>query len=828
MSEQFGTWTASEMSVATMAEGREALSALRAWMDSQDTHYRNEAQTRLDIINRLVCECFGWSNSADRKVRVEVLENGERTDYELGQPRVAIWEAKREGASFNLPPGIGRKAIHDLPSIIQRGETVREAFSQAQGYCNSRGVELAVITNGHQLVCFLASRGDGISPAEGNCFVVESLEQLDSRFATAWDLFSPDGIAEKRYVRILKHGGQPTIPAKLSSYLREYPKHRYLSDLQANLRTLSELLLQDIGETEVEEERFYERCYCLSGALSQHALMNRNLLEARYAALGEASQLNTVIESANPKGLHGEPITPDVLQEALSKRPVILIGDVGVGKTSFLKHLIYRGAKKVFDSALYVYVNLGVKGTLNTDIKQVVLREVERQLLERYQIDIREATFLKGTYAADIERFRRGAFGDVFTSNPEAATLAQAQMLHGFASNQPEHVRRSIEHLSKGRHHQVIFILDNADQRKDEVQQEAFLIAQELAKDWSCHVFISLRPDTFYRSRTAGVLAAYPHRVFTVSPPRIDEFLEKRLTYALDMAEGRMPVERLFGLKLNIGSIAAVIRALLQSLERNDDLQELLANITGGNVRELLQFITTFFGSPNVNAEKIVEIAIRERSYRIPLHEFSKAALLGDYSHYHAESSLAMNVFDVRSPDPREHFLVLLILAFLDFEGDHRDLSGFSRQEVVLTEMMGQGFTATQIEDAIRRCIEKRLVETPHREIVTVAPGQDRREKYRMTARGAYHCRRWVPTFAYIDAMSFDTPILDEGIRERALEALESFSIRDRFERASAFRKYLKTQWLGGGIQVKYFDFNSLMQRGEQTFSAVARVARSP
>jgi hypothetical protein len=31
-------------------------------------------------------------------------------------------------------------------------------------------------------------------------------------------------------------------------------------------------------------------------------------------------------------------------------------------------------------------------------------------------------------------------------------------------------------------------------------------------------------------------------------------------------------------------------------------LQELLANVTGGNVRELLQFITSFIGSPNVDA----------------------------------------------------------------------------------------------------------------------------------------------------------------------------------------------------------------------------------
>jgi hypothetical protein len=45
-------------------------------------------------------------------------------------------------------------------------------------------------------------------------------------------------------------------------------------------------------------------------------------------------------------------------------------------------------------------------------------------------------------------------------------------------------------------------------------------------------------------------------------------------------------------------------------------------------------------------------------NYLIPVHEFSKSALLGDYSHYNPESSIAMNIFDVIYPDPREHFLI--------------------------------------------------------------------------------------------------------------------------------------------------------------------------
>jgi hypothetical protein len=810
-----------------MAEGRDALTAVRAYVTEAGAGFRNEAQTRLDIIDRLIRECFGWTANAAHRVRVEVHERGEFTDYEVGDPRAVIWEAKRESIGFELPPGTIRKPFQDLTSVRQRAESVDAAIRQVQGYCASRGVELAVVTNGHQLICFLATRNDGIAPIEGTCFAVESLEQLDAHFPSAWDLLSPDGLAERRYIRLLKPGPTASVPPKLSGFLQQYPRHRYLSELQSNLRTLSELLLQDIGETESEEATFYRRCYCSSGALSQHALLNRRILEARYAALTDAAQVNAQTESANPKDSAHGVITTNVLQEALSRRPVILIGDVGVGKTSFLKNLIFEGAKEVFQNAIYIYVNLGARGTLNPDIRKVILNDTERQLLQRYHIDVNEVTFLRGAYASEISRFRSGAYGSLFETSPVRAVELEADMLHGLTQEKSEHLRRSVEHLAKGRHHQVVFILDNADQRNDQVQQEAFLIAQELARDWSCHVFVALRPSTFYRSRTSGVLAAYPHRVFTISPPRVDEFLEKRLTYALDMAEGRLPVERLRGITLNLSSIACLLKALLQSL-RGDELQELLANVTGGNVRELLQFLTSFIGSPNVNSDKIVSLVSRG-SYRIPLHEFSKAALLGDYAHYQSDSSLAMNVFDIRRSDSREHFLVLLILAFLHFRTADGSDGGFIRKDELLSEMMALGFTAEQVFDAVGRSMEKRLVETPHRVILdnlTPEMFDDSEDLFRLTARGAYHLQRWVPTFGYLDAMTFDTPVVNEAVREELSRTLESFEIEDRLRRTILFRDYLSTQWAAAGIRATYFDFREILQRGESTFSSVQRATQ--
>lgn len=90
-----------------------------------------------------------------------------------------------------------------------------------------------------------------------------------------------------------------------------------------------------------------------------------------------------------------------------------------------------------------------------------------------------------------------------------------------------------------------------------------------------------------------------------------------------------------------------------------------MKTLRGGNVRQALSFITGFIGSPNVEADKIIRTYEEEGRYIIPVHEFSKQALLGEYSHFDPNTSLAMNIFDVSFADISEHFLVPLIMALL-------------------------------------------------------------------------------------------------------------------------------------------------------------------
>ena len=806
----------------SLSEGQRNLRSVIQEIGSQATDW-NEANTRFHIVDRLLIECLGWSKKPDR-FRVEVHQDGEFQDYVLGSPEVVVWEAKRSGSYFDFPADVDKKSIQSIQEIFSVSKTAEAAMRQAQGYCNDSGVEFAVVCNGHQLIAFVAVRV-GHSWLKGRALAIRNIQHLEAEFPTIWQCLSPDGISERRLFSLLTPGSTRSIPRKLSEDLLRFPLFRYKTELQTNLRSLSELLLQDVVLTEPLRAQFYRECYCDTGALSRDALVSEQILQARYAALFSVAEENPQLEPAAKSG-STPALSKQVMTEALSKRPIVLLGDVGVGKTSFLEDLMYVRATKEFARAINIYIDLGSKAALETDIKEFVVADVERQLLTSYNVDIREDGFVRGVYDSEIKRFRGSFKAVVYKSNKAKLDEQFMLRLDELVNNKSEHLRRSIEHVAKARTRQIIIMLDNSDQRPVDVQQSSFIIAQEFAQNWNALVFIAVRPQTFFQSKRSGALAAYPHKVFTILPPRPELVIERRLIFALKIAEGNVNAEILQGVRLRLKSIAVFMRALIYSLEKNRELTEILANITAGNIRAVIEFIIKFIGSPNVEAEKIVDIHGRTGDYKIPLHEFSKAAILGDYSHFVPDSSLAMNLFDVQTPDRKEHFLPLMTIAYLHDDASMKDRDGFTRTEAIISEMQKWGFLPDQVERSLRRLTNNKLIETTERitfeedllGLIGAIP-----DGFRTTSIGVYHLKRWAGVFAYLDAMVFDTPIFDQSEKDLIAEKLESFDIADRYARSMAFRNYLSASWDMSALRPTYFDWNESVAHGQSNFDDVKR-----
>lgn len=776
-------------------ECRKHIEALCEWYESRAGD-RNEATTRLQLVDRLFFDCLGWDRGDG--VELEDEEAGEYAGYVFSTSKdVLIVEAKREGNDFELPAGSTRLR-YAIPSLMRDYPNLKKSIKQVVNYCWERGVPYAAVSNGHQLVAFVAYRNDGVRPLEGKALVFPSLRYMLENFLELWQAVSKAGVAENKIYGRLVTDSAPDLPPKLWASIHGYPGKKERNVFQAELLNLSELVIEDVVKTPNIEKRFLEECYCTSEVLSQYSRLSRDVLAARYSALFDIDNPGPATEPIRTK----KGISNDLLAESLSRRPVLLLGDVGVGKTSFQRHLILIDAKEILGDGITLYVNLGVKGTLSHDIKLFIVDEFEQQLLKEYGIYIRDARFSRGVYDRELKLMEREIYGDPTAIDQAELDRKRDAYLAEKRADKVEHLRRSIDHLAKARRKQIVIFLDNTDQRDAKDQDRAFLVAQEMAETWGAAVYLPIRPSTFYVSKRFGAASGYHAKAFTISPPRADEVIEKRLKFAQKFTSGEIPLQLNSGTQLGVkmSKLGLLIQVLLDSLDHSDDLYEIIDNVSDGNIRLALDLVKQFFGSGHIDTKKIYDKAMSPDGYIVPAHEFLRAVIFGDAAYYDPSTSPVVNMYDLRWDDPKEHFLLPVMLGTIESMKSAASAQGFVEARTLYQRLQGYGYSPDQIDHAISRSLAKNLLESPARRSPKV--GQSSVQYIRSTSFGLYHVFKLSCAFSYVDAVAIDIPILDQKVR-RTIRVVDQGELADRLDRVMRLSYYFDECWksVPNGIQ---------------------------
>ena len=798
-------------------DAKQVLDELISWYGEQsEDSDRNEATTRLHLIDTLLTDVLGWPKE---QIVAEEAYEGEYTDYSLGRPATRmIVEAKREGSYFSVPVGI-TSLIQRLSSLTEGkdGKPLKAAVEQAAGYCARRGVQLAAICNGTQFVAYLGVRTDGVPPLQGTALVFSSLSAMRENFSELWNNLSRAGVEARNLYITLREGEAPSVPLPLSAQLPHYPGYKRRNDIQTGLQILADLFLEDITRDPSLQEEFLKSTYATSGALSQYAMVSKRILESRYSLKHEPNVDLEAEPAVLKKGMNPK-LREDMLASAVSRRPIILLGDVGVGKTMFIRRLIHVDAKEIFDKSIVLYVDFGSQSTLRTEIDDYVVSEMESQLLRNYNIDVQERAFVEAVHNGALNRFDTTIYSELKEIDPIGYRKERLSFLSGLVGNRDQHLRASLNHIRGTYDRQIVLFLDNIDQWDSQFQERVFLMSEGLAQNWPLTVFVSLRPDTFYRSRAEGTLAAYQPRAFTIAPPRVDVVLAKRLQFALDQLRDTSRLESFpSGVTISSDSLTAYLEVLLENFKSNERLVSLVDNLAAGNIRRALEFVSRFIGSGHVDTRKILGIYEREGDYTIALHEFLRAIIYGDTEYYDPDASPIANLFDISQPDGREHFLLALLIAHIASSGDRTGSEGFVASDEAYSVAQRAGFNADQIAWAIDRGVRKRLIE---RSPSLGGPGD--REHLRVTSAGVYTGSVLINMFAYADAVVVDTPIVDDTYRRLIGNA---FTLDERLRRVELFRVYLDRHWrnLRSAVPDLTFNWETHSDRLRQDVAYVAR-----
>ncbi|MCB0538400.1 MAG: hypothetical protein KDE33_12840 [Bacteroidetes bacterium] len=775
------------MSIDKFESGRKTLETLIQDFKTLNIEKFNEADTRFRFIDEILTECLNWE---PKDINNEDVKDGHYADYKLNLFRpVAVWEAKRTGNYFELPVGTS-KLIMPLKTICKDNPSIKDALNQVSGYCHERGIKIGVVSNGWQIIAFVANRNDSVPPLDGDGLVIPSLEFFLANYKEVWNCLSKNGFQEDYITNKLIGGAEEQLPPKLSSTITQYPGIKNRNPFQVELEIISDLVLEDVIKEKSIEKEFLKDCYCKSGSLSQYSLLSKQILSTRYSYLFEGNDKKAVLEQiATKKGLSSDLV--ELFANSLSKRPILLIGDVGVGKSTFIDNLLLVEAPTVFEKAITFKIDLGSKAIISFDLKEAILKIIKQQLLDLYKIDISEDNFVRHAYFIELENFKSGVtVKRLYDVAPIQAVEKEIEFLTNLIKVEAEHLKKSLEYICKNQKKQIIIFIDNCDQRNDIDQETAFLIAQELAADWSTIVFVCLRPETFHRTKKKeGALSGYHPKAFTIAPPRIDDVINRRLSFAQKITRGEIALSKLNN-TTSFSKLDILIQCFIDSLKSNKALFTFFENVSNGNIRKAIELIKKFFGSGHVNTEKILGFIESTGKYTIPVHEILRSVIYGDNEHYNPINSEITNLFDVRANAPKDHFTIPLILGLLqDYSINNRN-EGFVSIKEIYAYMQKLGYLPITIDLALNSMYSKELFETSEKGNYL---NTDKDElMLRATGTGIYHLSHLINNFTYIDAIIVDVPFFEKESREKITN---TFDIKERLERAIVFADYLDIIW---------------------------------
>ncbi len=728
-------------------EASENFDGVSSFVAKRDLTIANEAQTRFDVIDRMLREVLGWKHGQIRLEEHLRLEDGnsQYIDYLLrsGDTSIVV-EAKKAGAAFPSPT---KKAQLKLNGAVLGSGEIGAAISQAVSYAHTKDAQVVVVTNG---LCWCS-------------LSVRSIET--GGYGVLFFPFEKEGDAEKLFRSLslvgVEHGSldliaerPPHVENRVLSILRDADGRIDRNNIADFITpALDNALYADALLTNLES---LEKCFVTTEARVRFdSLLGMHLADPKPQSVTPARRIKTgqsqgpleqVVESGRPT--HAPPVT-------------LIIGPVGAGKSTYLKHFELIAGKKALAQrgAHWIYVDFEAMGP-GGNPRDFLYKRLRDYILAEHPVartDYNAA--IEPAYREEIASLARGPLAPLTKNKTEFQSQVVAHIRKDFDAVEP-FVDKVISYLARSG--LCVVVIDNVDLAEDDdLEKTVFAEGLAFSKRAYCHVIVSVRDRTFVRHRTDSAFDAYELRKLWLDPPPFRAVLSSRLTYCRKILEGQKARIRMAnGATLMVEDLGEFFDVVQSSILKSD-AGDFISSVADLNIRKGLSLVTNFLTSGHIQADRALQSLIHGGmgTFMFPFHEIFKGTMLGQWRYYRENRAECINLFDSHLGGSKLRLVRLTLLNLLIQRAQHEQTVEvpFSDCMSLLSDI---GFSETQLI----RCLGELQA---HGLIRSVAASPiDPDSTLVVTRSGGYYAKVLTRKFVYCEECLYDTAIEKESIWE--------------------------------------------------------------
>ncbi|MBL8651166.1 MAG: hypothetical protein JNL35_12285 [Sphingopyxis sp.] len=513
-----------------------------------------------------------------------------------------------------------------------------------------------------------------------------------------------------------------------------------------------------------------------------------------HIAKREAVSSKAPIRAMQDKG--GRQVASLIAEAGNRARPVamLVLGQVGSGKTTFLHH-----TRKVSAATLFEPRNdKPYPHWFHIDFRNYSSEESPLKFLtEEIKKGVNEDGFLsdyerciKHAYKDDIDALLRGPMYLLSNDEHERKSKITDMLLRDYGEALP-YIEKILGYAAKNS--AIFIVVDNIDQFEDEqVQSQIFADSMALARKIGASLICTMRESTYVKHRNDPIFNAFDFEALAIEPPVIEAVLAGRFFVAkqlLDGKSGSFTAEN--GADVTVENLPTVID-LVQSSVLGTTIGQLIDVLATSDIRLALRMTREFLQSGWTASGKALRIYESTGHYVMPQHEALRAIMIGNQRQYFEEYSVVGNPFDSRLAKTEAQLLrmyVLSAIVHLSSDSGFRHLEGAEIIKNLRSLGFGDAVTKKVLEDLCRlRFIHTKSHSSPSLE-----------SNFIVSRLGAHIVRYFICDMMFLENVMMDTFIPDtqtwESLRDSTAAIYAQRNIIERLrlrrERTKLFFDYM-------------------------------------